>query len=201
MSSWVVGIGHWKKFWNSGNPKYVRKLQKAHYFWQFKLEWIHLCWSVLPSVRACPPEWLCRANEEVKHSRETIFLMWFLMLHSVKHRVQPGWEHASIQAPLSGDELKAFGHWSQINRACWKHRITANIKYPEHPTVTPVHNCASAETAAPKNKICCKDNLFLSVSLKFISSGVNRACQCWEFLSAPLSTNTSLLSSFIALWT
>lgn len=55
------------------------------FFWQFKLEWIHLCWSALPSVRACLPERLCRANEEAKHSRDTRF---FVISHASQCEVQ-----------------------------------------------------------------------------------------------------------------
>lgn len=62
--------------------------------------------------------------------------MRFLMPHTVKSRVQPGCEHASLQRPLRRDELEAIGHRSQISRACRKSRETANSEYPKHPAVT-----------------------------------------------------------------
>lgn len=85
-----------------------------------------------------------------------------------------------------------------------KHRMPANIEYPEHPTATPVHSCASAETTTPRKCISSKDILaffFLLVGLRFISSRVNCACQHCKFYPLPLSTNTSFLSSFTALQT
>lgn len=60
--------------------------------------------SVSPSL-PFPPEWLYGVYQEVENTR--FLLLRFLVPHSVKHRGQPGCEHASLQRPLSRDELKA----------------------------------------------------------------------------------------------
>lgn len=136
-----------------------------------KLDLTDLCWSALPSSRGRVH--LCRVDEAVKHSRDTGFLMRFLTPHTVKSGMQPGCEHASLQGGMNsvflGTAPKSTGHVGNSEK-----QPTVNI-----PNAQLQHGRALVPVLRP-HKIILLQRISppsLSVILKFVSSGVNCACQ------------------------
>lgn len=109
-----------------------------------------------------------------------------------------------FRRPLSRDELEAFGHRSQTNRGNIgkKHRQTANTEYPETSNCcTSVELCQCWDSKKREDNFSLKKTspFFFPGSLKFFW-GWTVLASAESFYSLPLSTNTSLLSSFTALW-
>ena len=111
-----------------------------------------------------------------------------------------------FRRPLSRDELEAFGHCSQTNRAHREkktqknsqHWISRNIQLLHQCRVVPVLRLQLQEDYFSLKKTS-PFFFFFSGSLKFFW-GWTVLASAESFYSLPLSTNTSLLSSFTALW-
>lgn len=119
------------KFWESKAVANPSERWKRSFFWQFKLEWIHLCWSVLTLCEGLSAWAAVRGEWRGKTVETRGFFRDFSCPAVWSTEPDPDVNTLQFRDLWAGMNSRLFWLWSQINRACGKTQKNSRHRIPQ----------------------------------------------------------------------